>query len=65
MTAATAAECPHTERVDGVCAACGHCEHDVILNGACLRCGTTDLDPEALSPKKSSSIVPAERLKRR
>jgi len=58
-------DCPHTERVDGVCAACGHCEHDVILNGACLRCGTTDLDPEQLSPKKGTTVVPVDRLKRR
>jgi hypothetical protein len=60
-------DCPHAERVDGVCTACGHCEHDVILNGACLRCGTTDLDPEQLSPKKSpgTTVVPVDRLKRR
>lgn len=56
--------CAHTTRVDGVCTTCGHCEHDVILNGACLRCGTTDLDPEALSPKKPT-LIPADRLKRR
>jgi len=57
--------CAHHERVDGVCTACGHCEHDVLLNGACLRCGTTDLDPEALSPKpRAPDVIPADRLRR-
>jgi len=49
--------CPHTERKDGVCVACGDCEHDVILNGACFYCGATDLDPVARSPKKPELIT--------
>lgn len=58
--------CPHRERRDGVCLACGDCEHDVILNGACFLCGTTDLDPIALSPKKpAAAVIPVERLRRR
>jgi hypothetical protein len=57
--------CTHSERVDGVCVACGDCEHDVILNGACLRCGTTEIDPEALSPKKTDVVIPADRLRRK
>ncbi len=56
--------CPHTERREGVCVACGHCLHEVILNGACYLCGTTDLDPVALSPKQPATI-PAERLVRK
>ena len=44
-------ECPHLERREGVCVACGHCLHEVILHGACFHCGTTDLDPIAMSPK--------------
>ncbi|HEX5064189.1 MAG TPA: hypothetical protein VFV99_32670 [Kofleriaceae bacterium] len=58
-------DCPHTERHEGVCVACGHCIHDVILNGACFLCGTTDLDPIALSPKKPPSLVPADQLLRK
>ena len=54
--------CPHTDRRDGVCVACGHCLHEMILNGACYYCGTTDLDPIALSPKQ---VIPAERLVRK
>ncbi len=57
--------CPHTERTDGVCVACGDCIHDVILNGACFYCGTTDLDPEAMSPKKTPALIPAAALKPR
>ena len=34
-------DCPHTERHDGRCVACGDCLHEVILNGACFICGTT------------------------
>jgi hypothetical protein len=49
--------CPHVERHEGVCVVCGHCAHEVILNGACFLCGTTDLDPIALSPKKSGLIT--------
>jgi hypothetical protein len=59
------ADCPHGERVEGVCAACGHCLHDVILNGACLYCGTTELDPVAMSPKKLPELITPDRLKRR
>jgi hypothetical protein len=55
-------DCPHTERHEGVCAACGDCLHEVILNGACFLCGTTDLDPIALSPKKPPTLIPASRL---
>jgi hypothetical protein len=50
--------CPHVDRREGVCTACGHCLHEVILNGACFLCGTTDLDPVALSPKKDGLIAP-------
>jgi hypothetical protein len=56
--------CPHDEREEGVCVACGHCAHDVILNRACLACGATDLDPAALSPKPQTTI-PVDRLTRR
>jgi hypothetical protein len=56
--------CPHTERHEGVCVACGHCLHEVILNAACFLCGTTDLDPIALSPKKSG-LIGAEQLVRK
>ena len=57
------ATCPHRERVDGVCVACGHCEHDIVLNGACLACGTTELDGVARSPKPA--LVPPDALVRR
>jgi hypothetical protein len=57
--------CPHAERRDGVCVACGDCAHDVILNGACFYCGTTDLDPVALSPKKPPPLIPADRLRKK
>ena len=56
-------ECPHTERRDGVCVACGDCAHDVILNGACLACGTTELDPIAQSPRPE--LIPPGRLTKR
>jgi hypothetical protein len=59
------ADCPHDQRVEGVCAACGHCLHDVILNGACLYCATTELDPIAMSPKKLPELITPDRLKRR
>ena len=55
--------CPHRERVEGVCTACGHCAHDVILNGACFLCGTTELDPIALSPKQL--ISPDELIRKK
>jgi hypothetical protein len=55
-------DCPHTERREGRCVACGDCIHEVILNGACFICGTTDLDPVALSPKKPPTLIPPERL---
>ncbi len=57
--------CPHGERREGVCVACGHCLHEVILNGACFLCGTTDLDPIALSPKKPPQLIAADRLVRK
>ena len=57
-------DCPHTERKEGVCVACGDCLHEVILNGACFLCGTTELDPIALSPKKPP-IVPVDQLVRK
>jgi len=57
--------CPHVEREEGVCVACGHCEHEVILNGACFLCGTTDLDPIALSPKKAQGLIAPGRLTRK
>lgn len=50
--------CPHVDRHEGMCTACGHCLHEVILNGACFLCGTTDLDPIAMSPKKPELIAP-------
>jgi hypothetical protein len=50
--------CPHVDRDEGVCLACGHCLHEVILNAACFLCGTTDLDPIAMSPKKTDLIAP-------
>lgn len=58
------AACSHPDRVEGVCAACGHCEHEVILNGACLACGTTELDPIALSPKKPPALIAPDALVR-
>ena len=57
--------CPHVERDEGVCIACGHCAHDVILNGACFLCGSTDLDPIALSPKKPQGLIAPGRLTRK
>ena len=48
-----------------MCDTCGHCTHEVILNRACLYCGTTDLDPAALSPKKSPEVIAPERLVRK
>jgi len=58
------ASCPHTERREGVCVACGDCLHEVILNGVCFLCGTADLDPVALSPKKPG-VIPADQLVRK
>jgi hypothetical protein len=55
--------CPHRERREGVCVACGDCVHDVILNGACLACGTTKLDPVARSPRPE--LVAPDRLIRK
>ena len=57
--------CTHGARTEGVCDACGHCEHEVILNAACFLCGTTDLDPVALSPKKTPALIDAARLIRK
>ncbi|HVK78623.1 MAG TPA: hypothetical protein VM734_35230 [Kofleriaceae bacterium] len=57
------ADCPHAERVEGVCLACGHCEHDIVLNGACLSCGTTEIDAVARSPRPE--LIPPDRLTRR
>ncbi len=48
-----------------MCDVCGHCEHDVILNGACFYCGTTEIDPVAISPKKSPALIAPERLTRK
>jgi hypothetical protein len=58
-------ECPHTERKDGICVACGDCEHDVILNGACFYCGATDIDPIARSPKKPELITPGQLVRKK
>ena len=58
-------DCAHDNRTNGVCDACGHCEHDVILNGACYYCGTTDIDPNAISPKKLPAVIPADHLVRK
>lgn len=57
--------CPHVERHEGVCVACGHCDHEVILNGACFLCGMTDLDPIALSPKKPTVIPPGALVRKK
>jgi hypothetical protein len=57
--------CPHVERHEGVCVACGHCLHEVILNRACFLCGTTDLDPIALSPKKPPALIAPAQLVRK
>jgi hypothetical protein len=57
--------CPHDEREEGVCIRCGNCAHEIILNGACFLCGTTDLDPEALSPKKPPPLIPPGKLTRK
>lgn len=51
MTDTPTPPCPHAERRDGICVACGHCLHELVLNAACYYCGTTDLDPIALSNK--------------
>jgi hypothetical protein len=60
------ADCPHLDRVEGVCTACGHCLHQLILNGACYYCGTTELDPHAHSRKPiDPPLVPADRLRPR
>lgn len=61
-------DCPHTDRVDGICTACGDCLHELILNGACYYCGTTELDPIALSKKpvtRDPPLIPPDRLKKR
>ena len=58
-------DCPHTERRDGVCVACGNCLHELILNRACFYCGTTDLDPIALSPKKPPALIAPSELVRK
>jgi hypothetical protein len=57
--------CPHTERREGVCTACGDCLHEVILNGACFLCGTTALDPIAMSPKKPPLIAPEQLVRKK
>lgn len=57
--------CPHTERKEGVCVVCGDCLHEVVLNGACFLCGTTDLDPIAMSPKKSGLIAPGQLVRKK
>ena len=57
--------CPHTTREEGVCVVCGDCLHEVILNRACFLCGTTDLDPVALSPKKSGLIAPDQLVRKK
>jgi hypothetical protein len=48
-----------------VCVVCGDCLHEVILNGACFLCGTTELDPVALSPKKSGLIAPEKLVRKK
>ena len=58
-------DCPHLERVEGICSACGHCLHEVVLNGACFYCGINDLDPIESSPTPTADFVPATRLGKR
>ena len=57
------AKCPHTERREGVCLACGDCLHDVILNGACLYCGLSEFDPVERSPRPEL-IAPHQLVRR-
>ncbi len=57
--------CPHVDRDEGVCNACGHCLHEVVLNGACYLCGTTELDPVAMSPKKPTLIAPKQLVRKK
>jgi hypothetical protein len=58
-------DCPHPDRIEGVCVVCGHCIHELILNGACFYCETTDLDPAAHSKKPvATPLIPASRLTR-
>ena len=58
-------DCPHTERREGRCVACGDCLHEIILNRACFICGTTDLDPIALSPKKEGLVPPGQLVRKK
>ena len=58
-------DCPHLERREGRCVACGDCQHEIILNGACFMCGTTDLDPIALSPKKDGLVAPEKLVRKK
>lgn len=57
--------CPHSERKDGICVACGDCLHELVLNGACYYCGSEDIDPIAMSPKKLRELVAPEALARK
>ena len=57
--------CPHAERKDGICVACGDCLHELVLNGACYYCGSEDIDPVAMSQKKLPELVAAESLARK
>ena len=54
-------DCPHHERVEGVCTTCGHCLHEVILNGACFLCGTTELEVR----KKTTLIEPESLIRKK
>ncbi|MEM9490402.1 MAG: hypothetical protein AAGC55_14745 [Myxococcota bacterium] len=63
--AAETASCPHHERVDGVCQACGHCLHEIILNGECYFCASRDIDGASVSPRSVDTVIPASSLVRR
>lgn len=58
------AECPHAERVEGKCVACGDCTHELILNGACYACGATEFDRPLFSKQPDEQVVPLDRLRK-
>ncbi len=59
------ADCPHPDRLEGVCVVCGHCVHELILNAACFYCGETALDPLVHTKKPiDPPLISAARLGR-